>query len=852
MPKSSQVTQVDWYRYSVKDTVNHLHSSLSRGLADTDVEKRRTHYGLNLLQAPPPTPLLLKIFAELNDYLIWILLAGAGLSLYLGEYLDGLLIIIIVAFMTILGLVQNAKAEGAIASLKKLTSFKTNVIRDGQAQTLDTSELVPGDLVVLKAGDAVPADLRIVHENNVAIDESTLTGESVPTQKYSTTISTETPLAERKNIAYSGTLVVEGSLRGLVVAIGMETELGKIAHLLEGTKSEPSPLEIQLDKLGKTIGTALLLVVALILALNLAHQVPLLHAAIDAVALAIAAVPEGLPAVITLCLAFGTQEMVKRKALVRKLKAVEALGSISVICTDKTGTLTTGEMSVTETWTKTAPSELWHLIASCNNDADMTERALTSHLGEHFANLVPSKRLKEFEFNSLLKRMTVIIHSHNGYFAVSKGAPEVLLAHSTHLQLKTEAVPISRARREELNTLLKTMAGRGLRVLAITKRELRESMTGGEREQIEQNLTLVGLIGISDPPKTEVKDAIAATLKAGITPIMITGDNPYTAQAIAKQLSWQKIKVLTGEGLDDLVESGRSAHITEFNIFARVSPEQKSHIVQAFQSSGRYVAMIGDGVNDAPSVKLANVGVSMGIRGSDVTKSAADLILLDDNYATLVVAVEEGRNILSRIRLFVSYLLSCNLAEIAIFATCALLRLPIPLTAVMLLVLNIVTDAAPALAMAKEPKDESVMTHAPRDPQEPIINLALWGHIGIITLISTLAVMIAYLYGLRYGTLIGETMAFATLSMLELFRAYTARSMTKSIVELGFFTNTWMLPSVAIGLVVTLCIVYLGDALFQTVPLSLPLLVVATSLALLGPLGEETVKWVRRKLVSTV
>lgn len=825
---------ISWHASSVSNIAKHLHTYPTQGLSTSKIQELKDQYGPNKLDDTPPVAWWKRLANELNDYLIYILIAGAILSISVGETLDGALILAIIGLMATMGFVQNTKAETALANLTKLTVRNALVIREGQESTIDIQDLVPGDLVKLKAGDIVPADLRITEEHNATIDESTLTGESINSSKSVLSLSEATSLSERKCMAYSGTSLVSGRLQGIVVATGMQTELGKIAKLLSQTSFELSPLEIQLSKLGQTIGTTLLGLVSIVFMLNLWHGKPLLDSSLEAIALSVAAVPEGLPAVITICLAFGTREMVRQKALVRKLKAVESLGSVSIVATDKTGTLTGGFMTVSDVWElASGTNEMLQVAMLCNNHSDMTETALLKWVKDSAIELATPKRIAEFEFNSLLKRMSTIHDlGHDKYLVAVKGAPEIIIEHS---KLTSKA-------KMRIQLQLKSMTARGLRVLALARKLAPKDILKQSRTHVESNLDFLGLVGISDPPKAHVKEALMQTRKAGITPIMITGDNPETARAIATQLGFTDEMPMQGPDIDGLEDIGQlTSEITKHTIFARVTPAHKSIIVQSFQKAGHFVAMIGDGVNDAPSIKLANVGVAMGIRGSDVTKGAADLVLLDDNYQTLVVAIHQGRAILSRIRLFVSYLLSCNIAEVALFIAFSLLGFPFPLTPIMLLLLNIVTDAAPALAMAKEPGGPDLMTMPPRASGDPIISRPMWYSISWITLVTVLVVIYSYMLG-------GQTMAFTTLSFLELMRAYTARSLTQNLYQIGVFTNPWITPSVIFGILVTLIIVYVAGPFLGIAPLSPSMLGLSFALALIGPLGEELAKPILRKI----
>lgn len=872
MLESEVTMHKNFHNLKINVVLSDLKTSEKTGLTSQQSTALQEKHGFNEIEEQESVPWWKKLLEQFNNYLVWILIVGAIISILAGELIDGILIIAIILFMAILGYIQDAKAEESLKNLKKLESHSTTVLRDGKFITINTRDVVVGDIVELKAGDGIPADIRIIEAQNCTIDESTLTGESLPCSKRGGVLEENTPLAERNNMAYSGTLLLEGKLSAVVVATGMETELGKIAKLLKDTESEPTPLEQQLEKLGKFLSTVLIGMVTIVLFLNVfVRGEHFLEALIESVALAIAAVPEGLPAVITICLAFGTQVMVKKNALVRKLKAVEALGSVSVILTDKTGTLTTGSMSVTETWTTdllaskkqqekhASPllGQLLRVAKLCNTNSNPTDIAILNWVEESAAEIPDLPKVFEYEFNSSFKRMsTVHNYSSNSkskketFFVATKGAPDILLSYTTHyFNAQSEAVKLSPEAKKKVEEQLLEMTSKGLRVIALAERTLHSFKKTDKRNSIENNLTLIGLIGLSDPAKKEVPEAIELARKAGIQPIMMTGDNPVTAKTIglmvgliSKQEAKQKHIVMSGAELDEAIAENRKNDILGARIFARVSPSHKSYIVDLFQNAGYLVAMVGDGVNDAPSLKAAHVGVAMGKRGSDVTKSAADLVLLDDNYSTLVEAIKEGRFILQRIRLFVSYLLSCNFAEIGIFVAATIIGVPIPLTAVMLLLLNIVTDAAPAIAMSREPGDETLMNLPPRKKDESIITKPMWFNIGLMTVVATFAVMVSYFVGLEISTATAQTMAFVTLSMTELFRAFTARSIDKSLFSIGLSKNKWIPGSVIFGTAVTLSVVYLGGDIFKTVHLSAELLAIAIAVSLLAPIVEEISK----------
>jgi len=863
-----KLQKVPWHAKNISEIAELLGTNIKTGLSNIEAEKRQLNFGLNVLNEATRPPFYKRIFEHINDYLVFILIGGAILSISIGEFVDGFLILFIVFLMVVVSYVQDLKAERSLENLKKITTDKSKILREGKIVEIDTKLIVPGDVISLSAGDEVPADLRIIQETNIYSDESTLTGESLPVSKVAGVINKVSGISERVNMVFSGTHITAGRGLGIVVATGMATELGNIATLLSETRSEKTPLENQLSNLGKFMANLLVLIVLGLFSIDVfLYKTDFLDSVISAVALAVAAVPEGLPAVLTICLAIGTQKMVERQALVRKLKAVEALGSVSVICTDKTGTLTTGEMSVTNVWSTSEIgkqknvgeistshlSKILRIVYLCNNNSGPTEIALSDWVKKVGVKINKRERLREFEFNSKLKRMTCVYPLDASYnTALVKGAPEVLLNCSKYFL-------VSANRKKVLNTKIKgeiqkninELASGGLRLIALCERVLPKSMEKKDREDVEKNLVFVGIIGLSDPPKKEVSEAISKTKEAGIRPVMITGDSLETAKSIGRAIGLYDPKVDTvidGLHLDEIIERKSYADILDKTIFARVTPEHKTFIVKAFQDGGSIVAMIGDGVNDAPAIKLANVGVSMGTRGSDVTKSASDLVLLDDNYKTLVTAIEEGRFILSRIRTFVGYLLSSNLAEVLVFFVAIVANFPLPLTAVMLLLINVVTDGAPALAMSQDPGDKSLMNYPPRKLKEPIITPPMWINILWITLNSAVATLVSYFIGLEKGVPTAQTMAFVTLSFLELFRVFTARSFTKQAINISLLENKWIGLSFVFGSIVTLLAIFMPGNIFKLVPLSGTLFFWALALSLIPAVAEEVLKPLLRPL----
>jgi len=859
----------------------------------------------------------------------------------------------------VLGIVQERRAEEALAALKKLAAPDAQVIRDGKRVSVPSYELVPGDIVFLETGNFVPADIRLLEAVNLRVEEASLTGESLPVQKNAATVlDKNVPLGDRKNTAFMGTVISYGRGRGVVTSTGMRTQLGLIASMLQNVDAEETPLQRRLDQLGKSLSIAALFLVAIVFIVALTNQTninelftgPLAYFSeyaeqvtdvfIIAISLAIAAVPEGLPAVVTISLALGMREMIKRHALIRKLSSVETLGSATVICSDKTGTLTQNEMTVTRMWvdgqfihitgTGYAPTgdfmvdgkkrditeypaaltALW--IGLLNNDAllettgedekqktyrivgDPTEGALLVAAMKagaiHMEVSEAYPRENEVPFDSDRKRM-ITIHDvfaprpgdpspftderHKSWDVIAiKGAPDVVLELCTQYQnMDDEPVPLGPALRERILAANDAMTKDALRVLGVAYRLVRDVPDNPAQiitNELEHDLVFVGLLGMIDPARTEVKAALEHARVAGIRTVMITGDFPNTARAIAETIGLLQPgrKVMTGAQLDELSDYDLKNVIEETDVFARVSPEHKLRIVDALQANDEIVAMTGDGVNDAPAIKRADIGVAMGITGTDVAKETADMVLTDDNYASIVSAVEQGRIIYSNIRKFVFFLLSSNIAEIMIIFLATLAGLPAPLTAIQLLWLNLITDGAPALALAVEKGDPDIMLQKPRAKDEPIVNRSMRVGLVVQTIAQTAAVLAAFGFGLLWhleagASLVGnpiayilahdwrgidvqsaETMAFVTLSLCELFRAYTVRSERASLFSIGVFSNRYMQYAVGLSIVLLLLVINVPflQPIFNTHFLSVREWIVVVSLALLPAVAEEITK----------
>jgi Ca2+-transporting ATPase len=876
-----------WYTLSPQAVAKEFDTSLDHGLSSQVVKQRLEEFGHNELQEQPRPGFWTMLLDQFNNFVVLILIVASVISLALGDYLEAGAILTIVILNAILGVVQESKAEQALAALQKMTAPEADVIRDGSRLTIPSDEVVPGDVVILETGNYVPADMRLVESFNLRIEEASLTGESVPVgKKAEVTLEDEVPIGDRHNSAFMSTMVTYGRGNGVVTETGMQTEIGKIAELLQSYEAEPTPLQVKLDKLGRTLGIAALSVCGLVFVIGVIRNPAgtpisetLLSMFIVAVSLAIAAVPEGLPAVVTIVLALGMQRMIKRHALLRKLPAVETLGSATTICSDKTGTLTQNEMTAVRMWadgqlvnisgegyrphgefsingqsidlTQNRAATLTLQASTMCNDAlleqrpgdsgiewrmvgDPTEGALVVAAAKaglwqnELTKTLP--RVAEVPFEGDRKRMTTIHQvsnptrmlmptngeSYAPYVAFVKGAPEILLEHCTHIFGKGKVRPLGAEDRQQILDVNASLASDALRVLAAAYRPVDEAPSEPKAEEMERDLVFLGMIGMIDPARPEVKRAIVEARVAGIKTVMVTGDYPDTAIAIAKELDLleSENRAFTGAQLNELNDEQFNPVVESVDVYARVSPQHKVRIVEALQSRGHIVAMTGDGVNDAPALKRANIGVAMGITGTDVSKEASDMVLTDDNYASIVSAVEEGRIIYANIRKFVFYLLSCNVAEILIIFLAILAALPLPLTAIQLLVLNLITDGAPALALGMEKGDPDTMDVPPRPVSEPVINREMQVGILVQSIIITAAVLAAFVVGLKWfgdtgqGLLIAQTMAFGTLSISELIRAYTSRSERYSLLQIGIFSNKWMQYAALSSLIILLAIIY--------------------------------------------
>jgi len=853
------------------------------GLDRHEAEARRQQVGANeLAQAPPPSRIWLFL-SQFRSAVVWLLIAAALISGILGEWIDTVAILAIVLLNGGLGFLQEDKSRRALAALEKLASPMAHVLRDGTWETVPARELVPGDRLRLEAGDYVPADARLVETVRFSVQESSLTGESVPVEKNAAAaLDEKTPLGDRSTMAYLGTVATAGKATAIVVATGMQTEMGHIAGLLDRDEPEPTPLERRLDELGKILMGLCLALVAIIFALQLWRGGELVEVFLLSVSLAVAAVPEGLPAVVTLALALGLERMIRRNALVRKLPSVETLGSVTFICSDKTGTLTRNEMTVREiiagqgryhasgigfdprgefhkvdghlpvddaalaalpavdparerdlvdtlraaarcTTVQVHPPENqhgeWEVIGD-PTEAALVIAALKVEPEPEGAGTV----VHEIPFDSERKAMSIVFAAGGEQRMFTKGAPEVILARSTHMQNGGQRSELTDRRREELLAEAARMAARALRVLALASRSYPDGYQG---PYDEQELVFLGLIGMIDPPRGEAREAVGRCHRAGIQPVMITGDHPATAAAIARELALaDDPRVVTGQELDEIDDEQLAGTVTETFVYARVSAEHKQRVVSALKRRGQVVAMTGDGVNDAPAVAAADIGIAMGITGTDVTKAASDMVLVDDNFASIVNAVEEGRGIFDNIQRVVQYLLSTNFGEVLTMFTAALVGWPAPLLPIHLLWINLITDGLPALTLGMERPEPGIMERPPRPPREPVITRARSLRIGAYGLLFAISILSAYAYERWYqggDEQHARTVAFCVACYAQMLFAFGCRSDQKTFPQLGPLSNLNLLIAILISGTLQLGTVLLpfGRRIFQTSPLGL-------------------------------
>jgi Ca2+-transporting ATPase len=838
-----------WFSQSIESVLQAQSVNPATGLSEEEVRLRLEQYGKNELKGKPKKSLFALFLAQLQDMLIYVLFGAAAITVFIGNYVDSVIILSVVVLNAVIGVAQEYKAGKAMEALQKMTSPKTLLRRGGAVKEVNSAEIVPGDIVLLEAGRTIPADLRLIESANLQIEESALTGESVPSDKNAKALfdAPKVAIGDQANMAFMSTLVTYGRGEGVVIATAMDTEIGRIAKILDEEHEELTPLQKRLEELGKVLGFVAIGICTLIFLLALWQGRDIFEMFLTAISLAVAAIPEGLAAIVAIVLALGVTRMSRNNAIIKKLPAVETLGSVNIICSDKTGTLTQNKMTVVKSYLlgslRNIPVEESQLVAAVDeaelvrsfvlcSDAtyengkgtgDPTEIALVAWGGKY--GLAKSRlssehpRVDEKPFDSDRKLMSTLNKEGAAFRVHTKGALDQLLKITSQALVDGQVVPLTPEMKANYLKVAEEMSDAALRVLGVA---FKDSLQPIGPADMEQDLTLLGLVGMIDPPRLEVRDSIQTAKMAGITPIMITGDHKNTAVAIAKELGIAASidESLTGDEIDALSDEEFADQINRYRVFARVSPEHKVKIVKAFKAYGNIVSMTGDGVNDAPSLKYADIGVAMGITGTDVSKGASDMILTDDNFATIVRAIEEGRNIYNNIKKSVIFLLSCNLGEVvAIFAS-ILFFWPVPLLPTQILWINLVTDTLPALALGIDPGDKDVMKAKPRDPKESFFAegagmRALIGGSLIGTLTLAAFYWGLYEHGYSMGSLeipdeiltYARTMAFVVLAASQLFYSLSMRSATKSIFQVGLFTNKPLLVAIVAGLFLQLVVI---------------------------------------------
>jgi len=881
-----------FFNKTIVEVLKELETNPITGLSEKELNLKREKFGLNQLASKKPKTLIAMFFAQLNDILIYILIVAAVISALLGETSDAIIIAIVIIINATVGIIQESKAEKALDALKKLSTPKAIVRRDGELKEIPSQEVVPGDIIIIDAGRYIPCDLRLLETANLKIEESTLTGESVPVDKDALLVLTgdDIPLGDQKNMLFMSTLATYGRGVGIAVHTGMNTQIGKIAKMLDEKVDAQTPLQKKLADLGKYLGIGALLICALMFIVGVLQKRDLFEMLLTSISLAVAAIPEGLPAIVTIVLAMGVQKMIKQNAIVRKLPAVETLGSVNIICSDKTGTLTLNKMTVTKFYAGGYLDNINSLDINDNehkllleslilcNDATYSENSKTGDPTE-IALLITGvnykifkddlekkhKRIDEIPFESDRKLMTTVNKYDNEYYVMTKGAIDNLLKLCTKACLKGSIVDMTEKFKKDISTASNNMSDNALRVLGAAYKVL--SSPHVNIDSLENDLIFIGLVGMIDPPRLEVKDSISLCRKSGIKTVMITGDHQNTAFAIAKELNITEnsLAVMSGTELDKMSDDELSSKIDTISVFARVSPEHKVKIIKALKTKGNIVSMTGDGVNDAPSLKIANIGVAMGITGTDVAKGAADMVLIDDNFSTIVSAIKEGRNIFTNIKKTVVFLISCNVGEIIALFLAILLGWASPLRPIHILWVNLITDTLPALALGIDPGDPDVMKYKPRNPKDSLfkgttVSLLLNGLlIGIVTLSAFIIGAKYYsgatnLFPLFPKNISGDalkhaqTMAFVVLSVSQLVHSLNMRNDKKSIFQIGLFTNKYLIGAIVLGILLQNIIITVPPlaSAFSVHALSLLDWGIVTILALMPLFFNEFIKIFKR------
>jgi len=837
----------NWHSKAYDEILQMFGVNPEIGLNEEEVKNRQQKYGQNRLQAQKKKSVLELFVAQLKDWLIYVLFAAVVITLFMGEYIDAVIILAVIILNAVLGVIQEVRAGNAIEALQKMTHHKALVRRNGQIIEVDSEELVPGDIVILDAGRFIPADLRLIETANLQVEESALTGESVPSEKDASFIlDASIPIGDRKNLAFMSSLVTYGRGVGVVVATGMNTEVGKIAGIINNEQQEKTPLEIRLNQLGKALGKLAIGICLFIFLIGILQGRDWIEMFLISVSLAVASIPEGLAAIVAVVLSIGVTAMSKRNAIIRRLPAVETLGSVNVICTDKTGTLTQNKMTVLKTFTfdeekdilRKQPNNvgkstqfLAKAMILCSDASwdgekgtgDPTEIALLM-LGDDVGLdrkklAAESHRVAEYAFDSERKLMSTLIEENGTLTVYTKGAIDNLLKISTRVLVDGKIVPLTEEYRNSINKAVDFMSEMALRTLGAAFKPVNEII---ESSEMEKDLILIGVVGMMDPPRPEVRDAIKKAKEAGITTVMITGDHKKTAFAIAKELhiADSESQVLTGQELDEMTDEQLNNLIMNLRVFARVSPEHKVRIVRAYKANGNIVSMTGDGVNDAPSLNAADIGVAMGISGTDVAKDSSDMILVDDNFSTIVSAIEQGRNIYANIKKSVLFLLTCNLGEVLTMFIALISGMASPFLATQLLWINLLTDSLPALALGMDPSDPDVMKEKPRDPKESFFSHGA----GVRSLVGGLLIGLVTLLSFVFGywekgfspfdrsapdevVQYARTLAFITIISCQLFYSFNYRNEKKSIFSVGIFSNKYLLGAIFGGLALQLLVV---------------------------------------------
>ncbi|SPD74440.1 putative calcium-transporting ATPase [uncultured Desulfobacterium sp.] len=879
-----------WHQREVNEIIESLGSS-PQGLSSIEAQRRIEEYGPNELTEKEKKTMIMMFLDQFKDFMIMILIAAAVISGIIGEPSDTIAIVVIVVLNAVIGFVQEYRAEKAMAALKKMAAPSAVLLRDKEPAQLSASQLVPGDIVFLEAGNVVPADIRLMDAAQLKVEEAALTGESVPAEKSTRPLGDPAiPLGDRKNMAYKGTFVAYGRGSGVVIATGMETELGKIAAMLQEEAEVKTPLQKRLEVFGKKLALAVLVICAVIFLVGLIRAEPPLLMLLTAISLAVAAIPEALPAVVTISLALGAKKLVRQHALIRKLPAVETLGSVTYICSDKTGTLTTNRMSVDEIYVadkyirnpelkdaegmvtgRSLSSPISSLLTALglNNDTqtdkdgntigDPTEIALFEIAREKGFDKKELEgefpRKAEIPFDSERKCMTTIHRVAGGgdqghaYISFTKGAADILMDRSDNVLTDSGSKPL---KKDEINSINNKMASDGLRVIGVAMRRWAELPKGLPPEQIETGLTFLGLAGLMDPPREEAKEAIGLCKSAGIIPVMITGDHPITARAIAKRLGIIEDgskAIITGRELERLPLDEFEQKVEQIRVYARVAPEQKLKIIKALQDKGQFIAMTGDGVNDAPALKRADIGIAMGITGTDVSKEAAHMILLDDNFATIVKAVREGRRIFDNIRKFIKYTMTSNSGEIWTIFLAPFFGLPIPLLPIHILWINLVTDGVPGLALAAEPGEKDIMSRPPRHPKESIFAEGLGAHTIWVGLLMGVVSIVTQAYFIKSSQTHWQTMVFTVLCLSQMGHVLAIRSGRESFFRLGVLSNKPLLGAVLLTLALQMATVYVPalNPIFKTAPLTFNELLVTLAVSSMVFWAVELEKLVKRR-----